>query len=450
MSFSKKIVLIIIVTLGLIIGFNGKVFASSISVSASKSSVEAGETFSVTITGNDATGKINVSVGNGSGSQSVWLENNSQTISVTAGESGTVTISASGEVSDNSGNDQNVSASKTVAIKEKIAPTENNNSNTGSSNNPDSTSNHSSTNTVKPTKSNNANLSNLVVSPVDFKGFKASKTSGYSVTVENDVTEVKIKATAQDSKASIKVSGNEDLKEGANTVSITVTAEDGTQKTYKVTVNRKASKDEESATNTTTQTNEKIEENVVDEPRVTEEVILGLKSIKMSGKTNTEVTIEPSLTPEFKINIYEYTTTIPIDVENIEIEAIPSVEGAKVEVLGNNNLQVGENVITILVKSQNEDEQKNYQIIVKKTDESLALNNNTELVKKIIVGIIIAILIIAITIAVVIYKKGNKKTKKIERINNFDFADEILGETEESKEEKNNSFDGRKTGKRFK
>ena len=84
----SKLKIIIALFIILISCFAIKSLAVSISVSPSVSSIEPGKTFSVTISGNDATGRVNVSVSGGTASSSsVWVENNSQSISVTAGSS---------------------------------------------------------------------------------------------------------------------------------------------------------------------------------------------------------------------------------------------------------------------------------------------------------------------------------------------------------------------------
>ena len=92
---------------------------------------------------------------------------------------------------------------------------------------------------AEPVVSSNANLRNLVVQPVDFTGFRSSKTTGYTVTVENDVTKVTVIPTLADSKSSYEITGHTNLKEGTNIVKVLVTAEDGTKKTYQVNVIRK-------------------------------------------------------------------------------------------------------------------------------------------------------------------------------------------------------------------
>lgn len=116
-----------------------------------------------------------------------------------------------------------------------------------------------------------ATLANLGIRPNDFSGFRAAKMS-YSTEVPNDVESVEIYATKGQGGQNVSGTGKKTLNEGANTFNIVVTAEDGkTQKTYTLTINRKAKTEEENniATENTTSnetTNEEvnnIEENEV-------------------------------------------------------------------------------------------------------------------------------------------------------------------------------------------
>ncbi len=88
-----------------------------------------------------------------------------------------------------------------------------------------------------PLSTNNL-LGTLVIEGYDI-GFDANKLE-YSLTVENNISSVKLTATAQDSKAKIEVDGSAtDLEIGDNTVKIIVTAENGDKKTYTVVIKRK-------------------------------------------------------------------------------------------------------------------------------------------------------------------------------------------------------------------
>ena len=95
--------------------------------------------------------------------------------------------------------------------------------------------------------SNDATLRALTVSPTDIIGFDTD-TDTYHVGVANSVTQVTITPTASDPNAAIAIGGTDvtsgaghqvSLSEGLNTVTITVTAEDGnTEQEYTIYVGR--------------------------------------------------------------------------------------------------------------------------------------------------------------------------------------------------------------------
>ena len=81
------------------------IYASSIAISGA-SSASPGSTVNVSV-GGSFTGRVNVTVSNGSGNKSIWVENNTVTVPVTVGSSGTTTITAVSKegTSDANGND---------------------------------------------------------------------------------------------------------------------------------------------------------------------------------------------------------------------------------------------------------------------------------------------------------------------------------------------------------
>lgn len=93
--------------------------------------------------------------------------------------------------------------------------------------------------TIAAPLSGNANLSSLSVSEGTLSpAFKAATTS-YSIgEVDYSVSKLNISYKTEDSKATVSISGN-NLAVGANTVSVTVKAENGATKTYKISVTRK-------------------------------------------------------------------------------------------------------------------------------------------------------------------------------------------------------------------
>ena len=350
-------VLIIILFAGLLWILPNIVNAAYISVTPSTKNAKPGQTVQITIS-SDCTGKVSLSASNGSISTgSIWVEG-SASATVTVGSSGTTTISVKAtDMSDSAGNAVSLSGGTSIAIS----------SNSSTGNNGGKTD----TNTGSTTKSNVATLSNLGIRPNDFSGFSANKTS-YSTEVPNNVESIEIYANKGQSGQKISGTGKKTLKEGTNTFSIVVTAEDGkTKKTYTINVTRKA-KDNNSTENETTEeiTNETTSEDEVEDPTAQ---AFGLTKLSIAGL---------EIQPQFQTDVYEYRIDLKEDLDKLDIEAIATEENANVEITGNENLQDGENIITILVKGDTEDKNVAYQIIVNKSVETQEEETNTNKIKK--------------------------------------------------------------------
>lgn len=307
-----------------------------------------------------------------------------------------VTVSAIGM----EGADLSPQADETVSVTVKAKETTNNGGNTGGSSN---SGNNNTDNTSNNEKSSNANLSNLGIKPNDFKGFKQNKYS-YNVTVPNDVTSVEVYAYKGDEGQSVSGTGVKNLKEGENTFEVKVVSEDKSKtNTYTIVVTREESENSENSNNTTE------EEQIPEDENNTEASGLTLKSLKVEGITDKEnITIEPNISPDFSPDIYEYTTTVQFDVNSLKIEAEPNSENTTIEILGNENFQIGENIVTILLKDNDTGEQQTYQIIVNKTSDVIILENNIKYIKWGIIIAIVVIILIAIIIAVVNHRRKTK------------------------------------------
>lgn len=86
-------------------------------------------------------------------------------------------------------------------------------------------------------KNSNNNLKSLTV-----EGYKLNTTDdiNYSLTVDNEIKRIKVIAVAEDAKATIRGAGEVELAVGKNKFEIVVTAENGSVKTYVLTVTRKS------------------------------------------------------------------------------------------------------------------------------------------------------------------------------------------------------------------
>lgn len=421
--------------------------AASISLTPSKTSAEAAENVNVTVS-SDCVGRVNLTVSNGKVSTNkVWIEGGAQSVTVTVGNSGTTTITASAQdgILSNNGVDVPISSvTKTITINSNNNGNSNNNSSSNNASNLGS--NSTSTAQQQPqAKSNVATLANLgIKGQYDFTGFRAAKTS-YSVTVPNEAESVEIYASKGQSGQKITGTGVKQLKEGNNTVNVVVTAEDGTTtKTYTISIERKSAE-------TTDNTEEKEEEKQPEETSTEEQESFGLKELKIEG-------IE--ITPEFKTDIYEYSAELKEDKTSLELTTVPTVENAEIEVTGNEDLKDGENIITVIVKEKDTDKTATYQITVNKISNEQNITDTTinkmQLSqKKIIVicaGLAVILLIIIILIVIIKKRKSANNSEEYyysELYSNDDKEEDLQEQIEEDYEEQPKKKK-RSKGKRFK
>jgi hypothetical protein len=90
------------------------------------------------------------------------------------------------------------------------------------------------TNTVTYKGDSNNYLSTLSISGYDFTTEFSKTNTTYFVNVDSSVEKLSITATAEDSTATVSIYGNSDLKEGNNKILVTVTADNGDIKTYRI------------------------------------------------------------------------------------------------------------------------------------------------------------------------------------------------------------------------
>lgn len=154
-----------------------------------------------------------------------------------------------------------------------------------------------------------------------------------------------------------------------------------------------------------------------------------------------------NINEQFDENKLDYTASVPYEVENLEINATSADENAKVEIKGNNNLKVGENVITITVTpTDEENEIKIYNITVIR-EEYVSEEPTSEFVpgaidKKDNSNIILIILIVLVSLTIIgvaaylifFNKKKNKKDKLDKNIDQVDDKTDELEELPKVKE----------------
>ncbi len=221
----KKILNILIIIISTFI-LTKTVDAASFSASASTTSVKPNGTFTISV-GGDSIGRVDLAISNGTlSTSSVWVEQNYQTITVTAGSAGNVTITAT-PVTGYSDSDANIynPGSRTIVV---------------AITNPQTTPSTPQTPSkpITPTpgvqKSNDANLATLDINSGTLAPTFDAAITKYTVNLSEETSTLTVVATASHTKAKINGVGEVKLKPGLNNINVTVTAENGTKKTYTI------------------------------------------------------------------------------------------------------------------------------------------------------------------------------------------------------------------------
>lgn len=243
----------------------------------------------------------------------------SASVTCTAGTSGKVTINASGTIADyTTEQDENKSASASVTVVEPKPIANDPVVDTKPAQKP------SNTTTPKPTtdkpeekKSSDATLKELIIAEGQLTPEFNANVKEYTITVPNEITSLNITANPNDSKATVSIEGNSDFVVGENKITIKVIAEDGTTNEYYINVTKQRTS-------------------------------LSLATLKITYVDKDGNTKEIELNPSFNPTVLEYNFgEISYLINSLNIEAIANLEGAIIEISGNDNLQAGENKITI-------------------------------------------------------------------------------------------------------
>ena len=286
--------------------------------------------------------------------------------------------------------------------------------------------------------------SNNKLKSLSIEGYKLdpsfkSNTTTYSVELENNIDKIKIKATKEDSKASISGDGEVKVSEGNNKIEIKVTAENGDVKTYTINayvkekdpikikidsdefnVIRKAS-DLKSPNSSYKETTVNIENEEVPalNSDITKYTLVGLKdkdgniNLYIYNEKDKSFTLYKELTfKNITIYIIDDTSKIPTDLKKEEIE-INKEKVIAYKIKDEFYLIYGMNIET--------GETSLYQYDTKENTLQRYINNDTKKEKKsknyYLYGIIILGIILVITYLVILInliKKEPNNAKKEE------------------------------------
>lgn len=149
----------------------------------------------------------------------------------------------------------------------------------------------------------------------------------YYLLVDENVKKLDITAIPSNSGAQVDITGNDNLKNGLNKIKIKVTSKDKSK---------------------------------------TNEYIINVTKTKNTENANADLdtlAVEYfELTPEFDKNITNYFVEVSNQVYKLNVLAVSADESAKVEISGNENLKIGDNLIIISVTAKDNITTKKYYI----------------------------------------------------------------------------------------
>ena len=224
-------------------------------------------------------------------------------------------------------------------------------------------------------------LESLVIANSKISPSFHKDTTTYNVVVPSDIKNLDIKYVTTDKNAKVSISGADNLKDNAvNVVTVTVTAEDGSVRKYTLNV---------------TKSDEKTSNKLAS---------LDIKEGKV----------------DFDKDKYEYNIKVGSDIKKLTIDAIPESKDSKVEILGNDKLSKGNNVVLIKLTDKN-GFSTYYRVNVKKSDKVTLFGID---VKYIIIGLLILLFIIWLLLLLLKRKKEEEEEEeepiKVQIVNDDD------------------------------
>lgn len=153
----------------------------------------------------------------------------------------------------------------------------------------------------------------------------------YYLTIPSDIQDIEVLAISENPNSTIEITGNKDLKEGLNLITIRVISADKTQNNvYTIRVTK---------TNNMELANTNLE-------------ILAIENVLLN--------------PPFDINETNYKVEVANKAESINILVVPENEQAMVEISGKENLKEGNNLVSVIVTAPDGFTKKKYQVEVYK------------------------------------------------------------------------------------
>ena len=233
----------------------------------------------------------------------------------------------------------------------------------------DGTSTTYKINIIREDANDDATLESLIVEGYALEPKFNKDTYKYELNVGKEVETIKINAKPTYEFAKIRGIGEFALATGKNTYYITVTAENGNELKYEIQIN---------------------------------------KNLGSSFLTQLEVK-NYKLNPSFNSDTFIYNLTVNSEITKLDINDIGS-ENDQVEIIGNEQLEYGENEIVIRVTGDDKTT-TTYKIVVNRlsAEEEYEIKKNDILTKILLIIFIVSIIIMVSCIAIFIKRNWKRK-----------------------------------------
>lgn len=222
-------------------------------------------------------------------------------------------------------------------------------------------------------------IKSLVITGYDLSPEFNPDVKSYVVNVPAEVEQIDVIPTLSDSNSTYEITGNTGLALGENIVSIVITAKDGTKTTYEIKA-----------------------------IRGTQELNLSKLALKGINSKGEEIVL--NLNPTFSPSTKEYTINLSQFIKSATVHAISNNENAQIEIIGADELKIGQNTIEIIVKLVSEEKEDivNYTIVLDNPAEVVD-TDSIKINKKlaIMIGATSLSTIIGIGLAISSYRKEN-------------------------------------------
>lgn len=310
---------------------------------------------------------------------------------------------------------------------------------------------------LQATYSKNNYLKSLSVDGYDITPVFNKETLEYNLELENGIESALIKASKEDSTATVKGTGEVSLKEGVNTFEIVVTAQNGSKRTYTLNITVKELDPIEVVVNGANYTVIRKKELMPKSNMYFQESTVTINEEQVPAYYNevsniTLVGLANGL--ESKLFIYDngqYKKYEELSFNQLFIQVLDMDENLLGEGYAISKINVGDSSLAVYTK-----EGQNYPVIYglnietgKKNlytydsdentlqrYETVEVENNEELYFIIIIGLFGFIVISYILFIVLLMKKNKRKKKQIEKVEEELEKTKVLKEISEIKEDK--------------